>query len=162
MRQTLLRVLLILVTSSTLGLAVNHWRQDTDDDGHQHSLPLIAPPKPVLQPGDVITLEDAKTLWNGAAGFFLDARAPADYQAGHIAGAFNLPIESFEQQYPQIATMITPDTPLVAYCDGQVCDLSHRLAIKMRELGYKNVHVLVNGWTAWKQANLATNRGEKP
>jgi rhodanese-related sulfurtransferase len=162
MRRTLLRVLFILVASSALGLAVNHWRRDTDNDGQPRRLPLIAPPKPELLPGDVIALDDAKPLWNSAAGFFLDARAPADYMAGHIAGAFNLPIETFEQQYPQIATMVTFDTPLVTYCDGVECELSHRLALRLRELGYKNVHVLVNGWTVWKQANLPTKLGDKP
>ena len=35
--------------------------------------------------------------------------------------------------------MLTPDSAIVAYCDGMDCDLSHRLMDRLRELGYHNV-----------------------
>lgn len=162
MRRTFLRALLILVASVALGLTVNSVRPDTDKTGQPRSLPLVAPPKAPLLPGDQITLADAKDLWSSGAAFFLDARHAADYQAGHIAGAFHVPIDDFELHYPQLVTMLTPDTPLVAYCDGIECELSHRLALKLRELGQRNVRVLVNGWTIWNTAKLPTKTGDKP
>jgi len=90
--------------------------------------------------------------------FLLDARSSADYAAGHIAGAFNLPVEDFDDHFPQIAPMLTPDTPIIAYCDGQECDLSRRLMVRLRELGYHNVRHLVNGWTAWHSAGSSPTR----
>lgn len=161
MRRTLIRALAVVIASSTLGVVVNALRQDTDKDGQPRQLPWVAAPKAPLPAEDQISLEEAKTLWKTGAAFFLDARAPRDYAAGHIAGAFNVPIEAFDEHYPQIATMVTQDTPLVTYCDGLECDLSHRLALRFRKLGYKDVHVLVNGWTVWKRADMPTKTGDK-
>jgi rhodanese-related sulfurtransferase len=109
-----------------------------------------------------VALEEAKAMWGSGTAFFLDARATADYQAGHIAGALSLPIEEFDAHYPPIQPMLTPDLRIVVYCDGQECDLSHRLMDRLRELGYYNVRVLTNGWTSWHTAGLLTHAGGQP
>jgi rhodanese-related sulfurtransferase len=113
-------------------------------------------------PQDQIALAEAQNLWSTGGGFFLDARTPADYAAGHVAGSLNLPVEDFEQRYPSVAAFLTPASPIVAYCEGAECELSHTLATKLRQLGYTNVRVLVNGWTIWRQAGLPTNTGNDP
>jgi rhodanese-related sulfurtransferase len=92
----------------------------------------------------------------------LDARPAADYAAGHIAHALSLPAEKFDTRYEQIAPMLAPDASIVCYCDGMECDLSHELAELLRERGYTNVHILVNGWTVWSKAGLPTRRGTEP
>jgi len=46
------------------------------------------------------------------------------------------------------------DTLIITYCDGENCDLSHELAIFLRDMGFPNVKVLVNGWTVWQEMNL--------
>jgi rhodanese-related sulfurtransferase len=124
-------------------------------------LPLITPPKPVRQAEAFLTLGQAKQLWQIGAAFFLDAREPADYATGHIGNALNLPALSFARHIGDIAPMLTPESPLVLYCDGKECDLSHRLAANLRQLGYTNIHLLTNGWTAWRQAGLPTTKGGK-
>ena len=122
-------------------------------------IPLITPPKPVLQATDVVPLDEAKQLWETGAGLFLDARTPADYAAGHIANALSLPAEQFDETYPRIAPLLTPDMPVIVYCNGVQCDLSHEVRDKLRALGYKNVRILVNGWTVWRQAGGITATG---
>jgi rhodanese-related sulfurtransferase len=93
---------------------------------------------------------------------FLDARAPADYQAGHIANALSLPAEAFPQHWPQVAPYLATDSRIVCYCDGTECDLSHELARMLREAGYTNVHLLRNGWTEWSRAGYPTSQGPQP
>lgn len=122
-------------------------------------LPLIAPRKPVHHAEGFITLAHAQQFWQSGSAFFLDAREPADYAAGHIGNALNLPAQSFAQHFGQIAPLLTPESPLVVYCDGKECDLSHRLADSLRQQGHTNVHILANGWTVWKQAGLPTASG---
>jgi rhodanese-related sulfurtransferase len=122
-------------------------------------LPLIAPPKPTPKAEEFIGLEQAKQLWLSGAAFFLDARDPVDFAAGHIGNAFNLPVQAFAQHLAEIAPMLTRESPLVLYCDGTECDLSHRLTESMRQLGYTNVHLLSNGWSAWRQAGLPITPG---
>ncbi|MEI8063800.1 MAG: rhodanese-like domain-containing protein [Verrucomicrobiota bacterium] len=152
--RTFLLALLIAGAGTVLGLAVN--------TVSPRRLPVITPPKVELQPTDFIALTDARQLWQSSAALFLDARAPADYKDGHIAGAFNLPVEDFNARYPEIATLLTMETVIVTYCDGVECDLSHHLTERLRAFGYRNVRVLQNGWTVWRQADLTTVTGTKP
>ncbi|HUI07628.1 MAG TPA: rhodanese-like domain-containing protein [Verrucomicrobiae bacterium] len=154
MRRTIQRALLIVLAGGALGLVANAIST--------RGIPYIAPPKPRLQARDTVPLHEAQELWRSGTTFFLDARSPADYAAGHIANAFSLPVEDFDQQYPRVATLLTPDSSIVVYCDGQQCDLSHRLMVKLSELGYRHVRVLVNGWTVWQTAGLPSRKGEQP
>ncbi len=154
MWRTLQRALVIVFGGAVLGLAANALSP--------RRIPYITPPKVAPQAQDAMTLEEAKKLWSGGSAFFLDARSPADYAAGHIAGALNLPVEEFDEHYPSIARMLTPDSVIVVYCDGLDCDLSHHLMVNLRELGYRHVRLIVNGWTTWHTAGLLTHTGEQP
>ena len=154
MWRTIQRALLIVGVGGVLGLAANALSP--------RGIPYIAPPRPQLQAQDVVPPQEAHELWSSGAVFFLDARAPADYSAGHIANAFSLSVEDFDQRYPGVASMLTPDSIIVVYCDGLQCDLSHRLMVKLGELGYRHVRVLVNGWTVWQTAGWPAHRGEQP
>lgn len=149
---SLLRAAGIALASAILGLAVNAVSP--------RRIPYIAPPKTEAPATDYIPLDEAYELWSTGLGFFLDARPPADYAAGHIAHAFNVPANALDAHWPAIAPMLTAETPLVAYCDGEQCDLSHELKDALRRLGYQNVRVLKNGWTVWRAAGYPTQTGE--
>jgi rhodanese-related sulfurtransferase len=151
---TLRRSLLIVLAGAALGLAANALSPQ--------GIPILTPPKAAPQASDTVALDEAKTLWGDGTAFFLDARATTDYQAGHIAGALSLPIEEFDDHYPQIQPVLTPDSTIIAYCDGMECDLSHRLMDRLHQLGYHNVRLLVNGWTTWHTAGLMTHTGDQP
>ncbi|MEI7731890.1 MAG: rhodanese-like domain-containing protein [Verrucomicrobiota bacterium] len=122
-------------------------------------LPWITPPRQTTKAEAFISLTQARELWQLGGAFFLDARAPEDYAAGHIGNALNLPALSFARHFGEIAPMLTPESLLVLYCEGKECDLSHRLAATMRQQGYTNIHLLSNGWAAWRQAGLPTTKG---
>ena len=144
------RALLIVVASAGLGLAFNAISPKR--------IPYITPPKPVIAASEFIPLAEAFELWGSGAAFFLDARAPADYEAGHIAGAFNLPAESFHEHFMNVAPYLTPSSSIICYCDGVECDLSHHLAGMLRQQGYTNIHLLQNGWTVWRAAGYPSQQ----
>lgn len=150
---TIQQALAILVLSFGLGLG---WNLVSP-----RGIPLIAvpvmPPTPGQESG-YLSIEQAEAMWGGGATLFLDARDPADYAAGHIGNAMNLPAQSFEGYFSMIAPMITAESPMVLYCDGLQCDLGQRLRVKLRELGYTNTHLLHNGWTAWREAGLPVTK----
>jgi rhodanese-related sulfurtransferase len=154
MRRTVQRALIIVFGSAALGLVVNAISP--------RGIPYITPPKPVLQTNDVVTLDEAHQAWGDGVTFFLDARAPSDYTAGHVANAFNLPAEAFNEHFPDVASMLTPKTPIIVYCDGTDCELSHQCADLLRQQGYENVHILMNGWTLWHTAGYPTSTGAQP
>jgi rhodanese-related sulfurtransferase len=154
MRRTIQRALVIVFAGGVLGLAANAVSP--------RRIPCITPPKAAPQAQDTVTLQEAQELWSSGSAFFLDARAPADYAAGHIAGALSLPIEEFNDHFPPVAGILTPDATIITYCDGQECELSNRLMVRLRELGYHNVRHLMNGWTVWRTAGLLTHSGGLP
>jgi rhodanese-related sulfurtransferase len=73
----------------------------------------------------------------------------------------NLPAQSFQQHFGELAPMLSADSVLVLYCDGVECDQSHQLRESLRQLGYTNTHLLYNGMTAWRQAGLPSTLGGK-
>lgn len=153
MKKTLIQALLLVLLGAGVGLGANQISP--------RRLPLITPAKPVAAPSEFITLARAKLLWEGGSALFLDAREPADYAAGHIGNALNLPAQSFAQHFGAVSPMMAPESELILYCDGKECDLSHRLSATLRQQGYTNIHILFNGWTEWRQAGLPTTPGGK-
>ena len=153
MRKLAFQAMAIGLFGAGLGLAAN----------------LISPHGIPLMSGQVagraetfLPLEKAAQLWRAGGALFLDAREPADYAAGHIGNALNLPAQSFAEHFGEVGPLLTPDTVIVIYCDGSECELSAQLAGRLREQGQKQVHVLFNGWTAWRTAGLPVTRGGQP
>lgn len=65
----------------------------------------------------------------------IDVRSPMEFQSGHVAGAFNLPLETVAARIEQIV----PDksTPIVMYC--QAGGRSAMACSILQQLGYNCV-----------------------
>jgi len=98
-----------------------------------------------------ITLEQAYTLFNKGI-TFVDSRDEADYILGHITNSINIPFDDFDN-HKQKLEKLSKDKPLVIYCAGTDCDLSHLLANLLFEQGYKQVYVFFGGWNEWLNAS---------
>jgi rhodanese-related sulfurtransferase len=145
----------ILLAAVVLGLIVNTVRPG--------GLPLIgkwAPAEQVkaggLPESTVISLDEAQVLFFGEQAVFIDARPEPLYREGHIEGALSLPWDDYDQRADAVLQHLPRETVLITYCDGEGCSLSKELAIALLVGGYKNVRILVNGWSLWLQANLPT------
>jgi rhodanese-related sulfurtransferase len=153
-RTTLIQATMIIGISLVLGFVFNHFR----DQG----LPLVEDwsmeARMASPEGEslIISLEDARTLHESGTAVFLDARPEAWYEMEHIEGALNIPAEQVETLYSTVLADVARDTPIITYCDGEACELSHDLAIALLERGFTNVRVLINGWTLWLEAALPT------
>jgi rhodanese-related sulfurtransferase len=101
-----------------------------------------------------ITLEEAEKLFRSQAAVFIDARSPKDYAEGHIQASRNLPFQEVDAQFMAVTSDLEPDSLVITYCDGEKCELSHELALFLRDAGFTNTRVLINGWTLWQQAGL--------
>ncbi|MDF1592055.1 MAG: rhodanese-like domain-containing protein [Desulfobacterales bacterium] len=151
-RQALWQIPAILIVTGMLALSVNSLRKAP--------LPLIGDWSVGTQMTTVsgerldISIVDAAKLFREKAAVFIDARSAAYYEKGHIQGALNLPWQDVDRLFLSITADLLPGTPIVTYCDGEGCNLSHDLAVFLRDMGFENVKVLAGGWTAWKNANL--------
>jgi len=79
---------------------------------------------------------------------------------GHIKGAISLPYREADWKFVETMTGVPDDSAVITYCDGETCELSMDLALFLKNAGYKNVKVLSNGWTVWKQNGLPVETGE--
>jgi rhodanese-related sulfurtransferase/uncharacterized membrane protein YphA (DoxX/SURF4 family) len=146
------QTLAILMSTAVLGLAANQILPD--------SMPLVGDWSPEARitmkfgKNILIPFEEAKEKFFAGSAVFLDARPPELYQKGHVQGARNVPIAEFDQLADKVFMEFPEDTLFVTYCDGEDCDLSGQLALKLREIGYQNVRVLHNGWSVWKSHQL--------
>jgi rhodanese-related sulfurtransferase len=113
----------------------------------------------------IISLEDATVKFLSSETLFLDARSRADYQSGHIKGALHLPVHEggfhlpvheggFGEMLQRFSLKVDRGRELIVYCDGVDCSLSPELASVLRGLGYRDVKILINGWTEWMMAGM--------
>ncbi len=85
----------------------------------------------------------------------IDVRPPNEYEAGHVPGAINIPIDYLPQRL-----MDLPRTQeIVAYCRGPYCMLAFDAVAKLREEGFR-ARRLEDGFPEWKADNLPTNSGK--
>jgi rhodanese-related sulfurtransferase len=109
-----------------------------------------------------ISLVGAQAAYRDKNTVFLDARKPEDYSEGHIAGALNFYADEYEDFAPRVLPYLSQDKTYVIYCNGTSCDLSHHLAARLSEQGFKNLKVFFNGWSLWKKASLPVQQGAQP
>ena len=79
----------------------------------------------------------------------IDSRPAARrYDNGHIPTAINIP----ETHFDKLVSKLPADkaTPLIFYCQGVECDLSHKSAFKAEGLGYTNIKVYPAGQPEWE------------
>jgi len=85
----------------------------------------------------------------------IDARPKRKkYDKGHIPTAISMPTSQFDKMKAVLPA--EKDKPLVFYCGGFKCKLSHKSAAKAIALGYTNVKVYAAGYPAWKKYVGAT------
>ncbi len=88
----------------------------------------------------------------------VDARPQkTKYDKGHIPSAINIPFSQFDALKGKLPRELT--TPIIFYCGGLKCRLSHKSAAKAIVMGYKHVSVFEKGYPAWKKQFGAANAG---
>ncbi|MBF0210619.1 MAG: rhodanese-like domain-containing protein [Desulfamplus sp.] len=165
-KQIIFQISVFIFLSVTLAITINHFRSD--------SIPIIGDWSVDARFSDsagaslVISLDEAKVLFEQNQALFLDARPKDQYDEGHIAGALSLPQQEAESYFMEVAIEleasqvdINGSKLIITYCDGDTCQLSHELALFLKEMGFNNVKVLVNGWSLWQEAGLPKQTGEE-
>lgn len=79
----------------------------------------------------------------------LDVRPIEEYNAGHVPGAINIPIEELQQHLKDFE----PGQEVIAYCRGPHCILAFDAVAQLRQEGLE-ARRLENGFPEWKVAGL--------
>lgn len=82
---------------------------------------------------------------NGAV--VIDVRTPDEYATGHVVGAYNFPIDKFDEMDGELSILKENNTPVLLYClSGQRV----RFAVKLLERkGYKRL-MNMGGMLSWE------------
>jgi len=85
----------------------------------------------------------------------IDVRPSDEYEAGHVAGALNVPLNEIEQHLANLPR----DQEVIAYCRGEYCVLAIEAVATLREKGF-NARRLEEGYPEWKVAGLPVEGNE--
>lgn len=97
-----------------------------------------------------LTADGAVQLMNREKAVVIDICEPAEFAAGHVAGAKNIPLGQLEGK---LATTIKNKAlPVILVCQSGARS-SRALGIA-KKLGFENVRSLSGGLGAWRSANL--------
>ncbi|MCL4470625.1 MAG: ArsR/SmtB family transcription factor [Sulfuricella sp.] len=89
--------------------------------------------------------EELLGLVRSGEAMVIDVRPPAEYDAGHIEGAVNIPLESLTGRLNKLPH----DQEIVAYCRGPYCMLAFEAVEALRKHGY-HARRLEDGYPEWK------------
>lgn len=85
----------------------------------------------------------------------LDVRTPAEFEAGHIPGAYNVPLNTLREHRGELRRVMRGAVVLVCRSGQRARQANEAL----REIGMEHLHILDGGMLAWEQAELPMNRG---
>jgi len=109
---------------------------------------LAAPP--ILDPAALVQLRAERPEVR-----LPDVRTPAEFEMEHIAGAYNVPLDTLAEHGAEIRATVAD--PVVLVCrSGQ---RARRADEALRAAGMRNLHLLEGGMSAWVAAGLPVHRG---
>ncbi len=120
-------------------------------------------PAPTLPPGvPNLSPQQAQALIqkNGESADFvvLDVRTPAEFEAGHLAGAVNVDFKAADFQTQ--AAKLDRTKSYLAYCRSG--HRSRLAVLVLHRLGITHLYHLEGGITAWQRAGLPIELPAKP
>ena len=83
----------------------------------------------------------------------VDMRPPAEYRAGHLPGAINVPITEIDKRYREISWKVR----VVLYCDCPLADSGTAYTF-LHTKGYRNHSVLEDGFQGWVKQHFPLSR----
>ncbi|MBT2212738.1 MULTISPECIES: metalloregulator ArsR/SmtB family transcription factor [Actinomadura] len=84
----------------------------------------------------------------------VDVRPPAEYEAGHIAGAINVPNDELVAWLAELPH----GSDVIAYCRGRYCVLAPKAVRLLRSHGYR-ARLLAGGMPEWRRAGRPVTSG---
>jgi len=102
--------------------------------------------------GPSLTTLAATQLMNSRPVQIVDVRSEADFGAGSLPNARNLPLTDVAAR----AAELNKEKPVIVVCEaGRRASLA---AVKLRSAGIKEVYILAGGLGAWRAAGLPLSR----
>lgn len=95
------------------------------------------------------------SMVKGGEAMVIDVRPASEFEAGHIRGAVNVPLD----ELPRYLSCLPKEQEIVAYCRGPYCMLSFDAVEQLRRLGYR-ARRLEDGFPEWQANHLPVEAGK--
>lgn len=105
-----------------------------------------------------VTIDQARALF-GEQACFIDARDMAEFEQGHVQGAFQATADMLRAKSPLWLQAQDPGKPVVIYCGGGMCDASKNVAVVLGWMGFTDLRIMNDGYPAWRDAGHPTATG---
>jgi rhodanese-related sulfurtransferase len=83
----------------------------------------------------------------------VDVRPAQEFAAGHIDGAWSIPLEELERRIAELPA----DREVVAYCRGPFCAYAHE-AVRQLQAAGRSARRLDEGWPEWQLAEAHADK----
>jgi rhodanese-related sulfurtransferase len=100
--------------------------------------------------GDKVSLLQATQLINQGKSLILDVREPAQFAAGHLAGARNIPLKELPNRVGELDKFKAKSVITVCQTGMQ----SAKAALQLKKAGFNEVFSLDGGVAAWQAQSL--------
>jgi rhodanese-related sulfurtransferase len=104
--------------------------------------------------GPWVTPAQATHLINREDAIIIDVREPAQFAAGHVLGAKNVPLARLDAPTPDL--LKRKARPVIVY--GDVGDRAAKAAAALKKHGFARVTNLSGGIKAWQEAGLPVEK----
>lgn len=101
-----------------------------------------------------LSADAAVLLMNRQKAVVVDVCEPAEFAAGHVIGAKNVPLAQLEEKLA--SAVKNKATPLILVCKSGA--RSSRAVALAKKVGFDNVQSLSGGMAAWRSANLPVEK----
>jgi rhodanese-related sulfurtransferase len=153
------QVLRICTVSLAIGLILLTIRGVPRAQSASASTAVCTAPTGAFSAAVWIEQDAAHALMGDPGSVFVDCRSKLEFQSGHIATALSVPSDQPDIAGP-VARLLGAARTIVAYCDAASgCESSHRLAARLRELGYPDVRILRDGMPGWLSRGYPAESG---
>jgi rhodanese-related sulfurtransferase len=111
----------------------------------------------VTAPAPTVDVHELRDLFESrSATRVLNVRPPAEFEAAHIAGSYNAPLDVLSEHGDEIATRLNEHVILVCRSGGRAAQAEQALQAE----GMSMVRILAGGISAWQAAGFEVKRGE--
>jgi len=104
--------------------------------------------------GGSLTVQGAVQLINRERAVVVDLREPAEFAAGHMTGAKNVPLDQLQDRLAAVVKNKT--VPLLLVC--ATGSRAQRAVATAKKLGYEQAQAIGGGLKSWKEANLPVEK----
>jgi rhodanese-related sulfurtransferase len=115
-------------------------------------------PHPATSTTPIAAADLAQRIRNGAAPVILDVRTPAEYSAGHIPGAINIPHNELSARLAEIPPAKSAEIVVHCQAGGRAATAESTLT----QAGYTNLRDLQGHMGGWVKAGFPVDTTKGP